>query len=369
MSTGFFTTVSQLGIRTGPALLVLLAFQPATIAAADSIDVRSVAAIAKRVGRQHFDLLHCPGGISIGYRLEVEQDKSKPIFIYRQGLDGLVVMKWPKLRCRVEGPMSGIWVEEKGRYVEKTQQNVREAAYNFETKGSVAHDGDMMGELLNARESFSADCAFPLRFQAFAEADQYYVLGEPLETDYWLPDALLSHPYVLGPSEQIADSQCLTLSRPGIDKLWIADQQGFVLRKREFHHAQNGPLRFRLENSDIRQVRSGVWMPYHQISEENDGSGRLLMRLSLHVRDVQFGTISDATASLKLPSTVQYIEDHITSRTYRRVPKNTDMGLMAKRAKQSLVRPGQNAWLKSVLLLNISLALLIFFYSKHIKRL
>lgn len=156
----------------------------------------SATQIEAGVEAAHKRFLRHPGGIGIRYRLEFSPNpKQKAYFVFRSGLDGLVNVRWPEFRARVEGPMSGLDAVQNEKTAKKPQPRVRQGSFNFTTFTGVMHDGDSLGQITNYRDPFSSASAYPLRFRYFAETDQGFIPGPEYKSDYWLPHALRSGGY------------------------------------------------------------------------------------------------------------------------------------------------------------------------------
>ncbi|HZY84345.1 MAG TPA: hypothetical protein VFE78_05915 [Gemmataceae bacterium] len=310
---------SHRAVRRRPLLAcALLGCLVAPAARGEEAGTVSAAQIAAGIRESHRRLFQVPGGVGVRYRLDVEQDPRNPVFIWESGLDGILNVKWPVLRCRVEGPMSGYSVYKGGKFVEETRPSVREANYNFETMASVGHDSNMLGQIANYRHAFSAIMGFPLLMQFYAEMDQYYVPGEALKTEYWLPNALEQQPYELAGPEDVGGIPCQVLRRSGLDTLWVATAHGHVICKREYHYGVGKPLRERVQNLDLKEVSPGVWLPLRQIKEEFDAdqAGKLRVRYTLKVLETKVGNLTNGDVDVVLDEKIAKIENHISKKFY-----------------------------------------------------
>jgi hypothetical protein len=318
-----------------------------------------VARIAQGIRAGHDRLLRVKGGIAIRYRLDVEQDPKNAVFIFEKGLDGSLNIKWPVMRCRVEGPMSGFVVDD----VEVTRPNVREANYNFETHSGVGRDGKMLGQVLPARHAFSAVCCFPLIFQHYVEADQYYVPREVMKTEYWLPNALQQQRYEPAGTEVVDGIPCRVLKRPGLDTLWVATGHGHVVCKREFHYGVGQPLRERVLNSDLKEVAPGLWLPHRQVKESfaEEGPAQPELRLTLKVLEVRVGNLRDEDVRVVLTKDILRIEDQIQKRTFATGPTSDidpfDAAVERAKASNLALAPPKGSLALKVVLVNVAVVL------------
>jgi len=318
--------------------------------------VKTVAGIRN----SHNRLFHVPGGIGIHYRLDVEQDSRNPVFVWRNGLDGSLNIKWPEMRCRVEGQMSGYQVQKDGKNFEETRPTIREANYNFETQAGVGRDGTLLGQIVNYRHAFSAIMGFPLVMQCYVEMDQYYVPGEALKTAYWLPNAVEQHSYKLRHAEATNGIPCQVLERSGLDTLWVATGHGYVICKREYHFGVGKPLRERVQNLDLKEVAPAVWIPLRQIKEEFDSEvpGKLKVRYTLKVLETKVGKVSDNDIRIVLDENMAKIEDYINGKLYEPAANNgKPFELRVQSALESNLKPPSNTLFRTSFLLIVCLVL------------
>jgi hypothetical protein len=330
-------------------------------------------AIIDGIRESHNRLLRYPGGIAIRYRLDFKEDPGKRShFAFKRGLNGSLHVRWPELYCRVEGVMS-VQIRKQGQFVPSTTPIIREGSFNFETFSGVARDGDFLGQIVNHRDSFSANSGLPLRYQFFAEMDLYYEPGKDYKTDYWLPQALEQYDYFIGGDKLINGIPCRILHRQGMDTMWLSLSHGYMICQREFHYGVGKPIRERIQNTDLKEIAPGLWFPMTQIKEEFDTSGGHQATYTLRVSDLQLGKVTDSDVRLVLPASVQYIEDHITGKTYR--PSHgsdvDQFDAAMQRARESNPTLVSTPFRRrvTILLLNVSaiLVIAIFWQRRHAK--
>ncbi len=322
----------------------------------------SVEVIARGLRESHRRLLEHKGGVSIRYRLDFEEGRSRSYFAFKKGLDGLLNVKWPELRCRIEGPMS-VMVYVDHVPTPKAVPTVREGTFNFETFSGVAQDGNTLGQIVNFRHPFSASSGFPLQFLFFAEMEQFYEPGQTLTTDYWLPNALEQHSYMLGREEEVGGVPCRVLRREGMDTLWVAPDLGYLVCKREFHYGVGKSLRERVLNLEPKEVSPGLWLPMRQVREafEEESPNELQERLTVRILGTHVGDLTDADVRVVLPDTVKRIEDHITGKIYEPgVDKANRFDEAIERARSAAAPSGpakHRFSFTSIVLLNLTLVL------------
>lgn len=264
------------------------------LASAD--DLPSIDAIVQNIRQGQNRLLHAPGGISITYRNRVDQPADGPI-AFREG-QGIIRIKWPLLYSRFEAYFKGA-----GRLV-------REASYDFEKKHSTALEGKTEAVLAPYRHAWSANYLYPLRFCYFVQADQYYLLGQDLKTDKWLPNAIEQNSYTVQSGGTVDGVSCILLQRPGIDSLWLAPSRGYLVCRRELTFGEGSSLRERTINRNFREVMPGGWLPMTFMQEHYDQkTGRRTHTFHLEIKDVSIGSLSDQNLVVAIPKDVLQIDD------------------------------------------------------------
>lgn len=66
---------------------------------------------------------------------------------------------------------------------------------------------------------------------------------------------------------RIDDGFCWVVEYPGVDKLWIDPDKGFVVRKRIYHFGFGKPVWGAIHNSDYREIKPGLWVPFTQVED------------------------------------------------------------------------------------------------------
>lgn len=78
---------------------------------------------------------------------------------------------------------------------------------------------------------------------------------------YRLDEALASGAYRVASREVIDGEDCTVLERPGVDRLWLAENRGWAVAQREWSWSQGGPLKRRIHNANFREIAPGAWLP------------------------------------------------------------------------------------------------------------
>jgi hypothetical protein len=349
--------------RSALAAVSLLLFAPLAATAPPAAPVDDVAKIEAGIGAAHERFLRYPGGIGIRYRLEFEPNpKETAYFVFRKGLDGLVNVRWPEFRARVEGPFFTSSADPQDQKKDdKVKTQIREGSFNFETFTGVMHDGDSLGQITNYRDPFSSASAYPLRFQFFAEVDQSFRKGPEYKTEYWLPHALRSGGYTVIGSETVNGIPCQVLRKEGLDTIWVATGHGHVVCKREHNYQIGKSIRERTVNSDLKEIAPGVWIPMTQVKEAfvDRADGVLEAKYTIRVIEVKIGTVSDSDTRVVLPDTIERVDDMITGKVYK---PNTvgELDTAIQQAKESNLDLGKTARRARVLTGVLTLAVMGF---------
>ena len=72
---------------------------------------------------------------------------------------------------------------------------------------------------------------------------------------------------VLPEPELVDGHRCWIVEWPGMDRIWVDPECGFVIRRRIYHWGPGKPLRCDVVQKDIREVRPGLWIAFQQIVE------------------------------------------------------------------------------------------------------
>jgi len=244
------------------------------------------------------------------YQVEVDLDVHKD-FGFRSPFEGIVRAKWPQLYSAIDGTTADedISIE-------------REGAYDFEKAESTARSG-LNVEIAPYRHAWTAVYLFPLRWQFFAEASQYFdptqeqTLGRSLDKSYWIPEAFLTREYEVVGDEDVEGIPCVIVECPGVDRLWVATQHGYVVCRRDLYFGPDQPLRERTMNIDLEQVAPKIWIPMKQVQEtyatlDSDPTewNTLQLKLTLTVTDFEIGDIGDDALAVQTPPNA-FISDAI----------------------------------------------------------
>ncbi|GHT37140.1 hypothetical protein FACS189427_09740 [Planctomycetales bacterium] len=115
----------------------------------------------------------------------------------------------------------------------------------------------------------------------------------------FLPDFLEKNKgnYKINPHQEDVDGfMCWVVEYPGMDKFWVDTEHGYVVRKRIYHWEPDKPRKFAIHNSDFREVKPGLWLPYKQIvdkyasivSESRDIWDKVASRLHYQLETIEF---------------------------------------------------------------------------------
>ncbi|MGO9471243.1 MAG: hypothetical protein ACLQVF_44705 [Isosphaeraceae bacterium] len=268
--------------------------------------------LAEAIDRSHQQFLRIPGGVRVGYKLNVFQDRATGHFHWEDGAEGTVIAKWPRIYTKLAG-----WNHE------DHQPREREGEYNFESGLGAGRDWRFV-QITPYRQGWSCSILFPLRFLFFAEADQDYVLGEPHRSDYWLPSALSQSEYAFAGREAIKGQVCdVYKRRDGKDVFWIAPALGHAVCRRELRDAKTDKVVEITENGAWRRIHGDCWFPYLQVQEKYNydnkitkNTGRPSLVLRVLVQSVKAGSVADKELHITIPDRAQ-VENQIVGVDYR----------------------------------------------------
>jgi apolipoprotein N-acyltransferase len=66
---------------------------------------------------------------------------------------------------------------------------------------------------------------------------------------------------IAGTETTEGNRRCIVLERKGLDKLWLDEERGYAVVRREWRRGVDKPLWVRIRNGDFRAGPAGVWLP------------------------------------------------------------------------------------------------------------
>lgn len=87
--------------------------------------------------------------------------------------------------------------------------------------------------------------------------------GEAYQLDMLIP----SGKYVMDKEETVDGIDCVVLFRSGLDRLWLAKENGWSIVRRDWNWSQGGPPKRRVRNRDFRVITGGAWIPFDATME------------------------------------------------------------------------------------------------------
>lgn len=114
---------------------------------------------------------------------------------------------------------------------------------------------------------------------------------------------------ILPETEEIEGVTCWVVEWPGMDRMWIDPMRGFSIPRREYHWGPDLPLKYDIRNRDLKEVKSGLWLPtkqieyrYADIEAENKSIwGKITCQSEYVLNSIAFDTLTDAFFEKALP--------------------------------------------------------------------
>ncbi len=314
----------------------------------------SAVELARAIAAAHQQLFQLPGGLRITYHLYVAQDRRLGGFAWEDG-QGRILIRWPKLYNMFEG-----------RQARVRETNQREGEYNFVTGLSAGRDNQFVS-ITPYRQSWSAGHLFPLHLLFMEEADQRYVLGEDLETDYWLPSALNKGKYTWKGKTNVDGVPCDVFSREDdLDTISVAAEHSYIVCQREVRDKTRRLIES-VHNTRLKEIRPKVWFPMVQAQERYSKDptvpkwdlSKPTCVLKVVVSGVSVGGIEDKDPHIAVPKGA-VVDDQILSTRYQR----TGAGLSTletgiKEGKHAAIESAARAPAQAVRLTTVVLGVLL----------
>ncbi len=299
-------------VMRSAALLFLCILHIAAASSRGQGEVLTGSELSLKISAAHKQFLEIPGGVKISYHLIVAQDRRLGGFGWEGGR-GRIVIRWPKIYNMYEG-----------RNAKTHLINSREGEHDFISEISAGRDNQMVF-ITPYRQAWSAVHLFPLHFLFMEEADQHYVLGEGLKTDYWLPSALNQGRYAWKETVDVDGVRCEVYRRDDdLDTISVAHDHGFTVCLREIRDKSKRLIES-VRNTKLKEIRPHVWFPMVQLQHRysKDPSvpkWNLAMptcTLKVVVDDVSIGGVKDDELHIQMPSG-SIVDDQILNSRYQR---------------------------------------------------
>ncbi|MEN6405332.1 MAG: hypothetical protein ABFC77_02560 [Thermoguttaceae bacterium] len=165
---------------------------------------------------------------------------------------------------------------------------------------------------------------------------------------------------VLLKPEQVDGVLCWVVEWPGMDRFCVAVDRGFAIPQRKYCWGPDKPPRFEFHNSDYREVKPGLWLPFTQvvdryasiIAEKEPLWGKVASRSEYKVKAVHFDDVPDKQFDIDIPQGV-LVFDAARNFTYTVCGKDTadPFTMPVIKGRQLLEEPGR----KSTLIITSSL--------------
>lgn len=117
---------------------------------------------------------------------------------------------------------------------------------------------------------------------------------------------------VLSEPEDVDGARCWVVEWPGMDRFCVAVEQGFAILQRKYCWGPDKPPQYEVRNSDFREVKPGLWLPFSQVvdryasivAEKESLWGKVASRSEYVVKTLEFDNVPDSLFDLEIPSGV-----------------------------------------------------------------
>ncbi|HVC99367.1 MAG TPA: hypothetical protein VND64_37220 [Pirellulales bacterium] len=123
---------------------------------------------------------------------------------------------------------------------------------------------------------------------------------------------------VLPEREEVDGAQCWVVEWPAMDRVWVDLDHGFAIRRRQYHWGRGKPMRYAIEQSDFREVRPGVWLPFVQAVDKyadidrtgQEFWGTIVNKSVYRSKEVLLGDeVSDEALQVRLPAGTRLVDN------------------------------------------------------------
>jgi hypothetical protein len=160
----------------------------------------------------------------------------------------------------------------------------------------------------------------------------------------FLPDFLRAHRgeyRVAAKPDRIDGRDVCVVEWPGMDKLWVDPARGFAAVRREYSFAPGKPLKDAIFNSDYREVKPGLWLPFAFRVDIYGGDaatwGKVVSQQEFRLHKIDFDPPADEIFNVSLPVGT-YVVDMVRDLHYHVTGKN-DTAPFAMPVQRGMVEP------------------------------
>lgn len=187
----------------------------------------------------------------------------------------------------------------------------------------------------------------------------------------FLPDFLVenqSRYEVLSTPETVANTECWVLEWPGMDRIWTDPKHGFCVVRRAYSWGPGKPLRYDILNSDYKEVKPGLWLPFTQKQdryfspefEDPKRAGKIKVIANYKLREIQFDKLTDAFFDIKLPTDTR-VFDRIRNFKYTVSDDNSDPFAFSIVQGMNDLKPTNRIWWVAINVLVIIVIVIALF--------
>jgi hypothetical protein len=103
---------------------------------------------------------------------------------------------------------------------------------------------------------------------------------------------------------------CWVVEWPEMDRFLVDVEWGYAIPRRTYHWGPGKPRKYEFINEDYREVKSGVWLPFHQtelryasiVAENRSIWDKVASRSEYRVHKIEFDNIDESVLDVALPA-------------------------------------------------------------------
>ncbi len=255
----------QVGLRNRFAAVVCSAL---LLSSSSSGQAPALSDIANQVKKSQRALLNIPGGFHQDYSVTTVNHPEDSALYWGEIPEAFWNVKYPNFYG--EALMSYLDKNKTTRY--STQYDfVTKVSFNG-TKSLTPRASPLNVQFLPYPSTYLKSFCHPLSYLFYPEGETFAFEGTegPRQA---IVHCLKAHAaeYRVAPGQQLRGVECIKLTRPNWDELWLVPKFGYTMIRRKVFDGQ-GVLKSEYDCSNFKLVSSGVWQPQQIIRIDHDGN-------------------------------------------------------------------------------------------------
>lgn len=231
-------------------------------------------------------------------------------FAYDGVLNIETAVLWPKLYMRATG-----------RYRAQKTNMDRVSVYDFVDHVTKFY-GDNAAAITPERHMFSSGFAMLFTYMHLGPGYQKYRWGQKNEMLPSIPECFSQHSYDVGEVVDDGGERCITVEAPGLDRILLAIDKGYIVHVREVRYERDLSIREVTRVNAYMELEKNLWIPksiariaYFGPDEAEPRRGKVQVATRLDVSEASVGKVAASKFDISFPNGIR-IQDLVSNKTW-----------------------------------------------------